>query len=125
MSDVAKPLGSANQPASPGGGAGLRRNILSMPEVLTQSVANAAPSAAVSILPAIAFIYAGNGAWLTFVIATISMVLIGYSVSIFDRRFSYAGSFIFYHANAVYPAGVIDSSGLWTFIQVVYICTTS
>jgi len=68
-----------------------------MPEVLTQSVANAAPSAAVSVLPAIAFIYAGNGAWLTFVIATISMVLIGYSVSIFARRFASAGSFYVYN----------------------------
>src|SRR5256712_8869442 len=78
MANVVKPTGSVSPTSSPGGAAGLRRNVLSMPEVLTQSVANAAPSAAVSVLPAIAFIYAGNGAWLTFVIATISMVLIGY-----------------------------------------------
>jgi len=76
-----------------------------MPEVLTQSVANAAPSAAVSVLPAIAFIYAGNGAWLTFVIATISLVLIGYSVSIFARRFASAGSFYVYNTKALGPAG--------------------
>ena len=92
MTDVLKPSGTVSPPAAPpgGGGSGLRRNILSMPEVLTQSVANAAPSAAVSVLPAIAFIYAGNGAWLTFVIATVSLVLIGYSVSIFARRFASA-----------------------------------
>src|ERR1700682_6816293 len=102
MTDVATPSGSVS-PAPPprGPGAGLRRNILSMPEVLTQSVANAAPSAAVSVLPAIAFIYAGNGAWLTFVIATISMVLIGYTVSVFARRFASAGSFYVYNAKAL------------------------
>ncbi|TMC71379.1 MAG: APC family permease [Chloroflexi bacterium] len=114
MSDVAKPVGSTNPPASPGGGAGLRRNILSMPEVLTQSVANAAPSAAVSVLPAIAFIYAGNGAWLTFVIATVSMVLIGYSVSIFARRFASAGSFYVYNTKALGSAGGFASG--WALV---------
>src|SRR5256886_15135631 len=105
MADVVKPTGSVSPTPSPGGAAGLRRNVLSMPEVLTQSVANAAPSAAVSVLPAIAFIYAGNGAWLTFVIATISMVLIGYSVSIFARRFASAGSFYVYNTKALGSAG--------------------
>jgi len=61
------PRGLSSPTSSPGGGAGLRRNILSMPEVLTQSVANAAQVPPFSVLPAIAFIYAGNGAWLTFV----------------------------------------------------------
>src|SRR2546422_9595756 len=93
MANVVKPTGSVSPTSSPGGAAGLRRNVLSMPEGLTQSVANAAPRAAVSVLPAIAFIYAGNGAWLAFVVATISMVLIGYSLSIFPRPFASAGSF--------------------------------
>src|SRR2546425_11318213 len=105
MANVVKPTGSVSPASSPGGAAGLRRNVLSMPEVLTQSVANAAPSAAVSVLPAIAFIYTGNGAWLTFVIATISMVLIGYSVSIFARRFASAGSFYVYNTKALGSAG--------------------
>src|SRR4030088_3411002 len=95
MTDVLTPPGTGSPAATPpgGGGSGLRRNILSMPEVLTQSVANAAPSAAVSVLPAIAFIYAGNGAWLTFVIATVSLVLIGYSVTIFHPQFVSSSSF--------------------------------
>ena len=115
MTDVVKPSGSASPPTAPsGGGAGLRRNILSMPEVLTQSVANAAPSAAVSVLPAIAFIYAGNGAWLTFVIAIVALVLIGYSVSIFARRFASAGSFYVYNAKALGPAGGFASG--WALV---------
>src|SRR5260221_8213319 len=103
MTDVVKPTGyvSPISVASGGLAAGLRRNVLSMPEVLAQSVANAAPSAAVSVLPAIAFVYAGNGAWLTFLIATIAMVLIGYTVSVFARRFASAGSFYVYNAKSL------------------------
>ena len=116
MSDAVQPPATNGPPsASPrGGGAGLRRNILSMPEVLTQSVANAAPSAAVSVLPAIAFIYAGNGAWLTFVIAIVALVLIGYSVSIFARRFASAGSFYVYNTKALGPAGGFASG--WALV---------
>lgn len=115
MTDVITPPGSSPTPAAPvGGGGGLRRNILSMPEVLTQSVANAAPSAAVSVLPAIAFIYAGNGAWLTFVIATVALVLIGYSVSIFARRFASAGSFYVYNTKALGSAGGFASG--WALV---------
>ena len=115
MTDVVQPSGSGSPPTAPsGGGAGLRRNILSMPEVLTQSVANAAPSAAVSVLPAIAFIYAGNGAWLTFVIATVTLVLIGYSVSIFATRFASAGSFYVYNTKALGPAGGFASG--WALV---------
>jgi amino acid transporter len=113
MTDVVKPSGSVS-PTPTGPGAGLRRNILSMPEVLTQSVANAAPSAAVSVLPAIAFIYAGNGAWLTFVIATVAMVLIGYSVSIFARRFASAGSFYVYNTKALGSFGGFSSG--WALV---------
>src|SRR5258708_21484024 len=109
MTDVVKPTGyvSPISVASGGLAAGLRRNVLSMPEVLAQSVANAAPSAAVSVLPAIAFVYAGNGAWLTFLIATIAMVLIGYTVTVFARRFASAASFDVANASARGSGGVL------------------
>jgi amino acid transporter len=85
-----------------------------MPEVLTQSVANAAPSAAVSVLPAIAFVSAGNAAWLTFVVATVAMVLIGYTVSVFARRFASAGSFYVYNTQALGSAGGFASG--WALV---------
>jgi len=116
MTDVVQqPASGGSPPASPqGGGAGLKRNILTMPEVLTQSVANAAPSAAVSVLPAIAFASAGNAAWLTFVIATVAMVLIGYTVSVFARRFASAGSFYVYNTKALGSAGGFASG--WSLV---------
>jgi amino acid transporter len=117
MTDVVQPPASAGPSPSGapvGGGAGLRRNVLTMPEVLTQSVANAAPSAAVSVLPAIAFVSAGNAAWLTFVIATTAMVLIGYTVSVFARRFASAGSFYVYNTKALGSAGGFASG--WALV---------
>jgi len=118
MTDVVKPpetgATGGNGRAAAVAGLGLRRNVLTMPEVLTQCVANAAPSAAVSVLPAIAFIYAGNGAWLTFVVATISMVLIGYSVSVFARRTASAGSFYVYNAQSLGSAGGFASG--WALV---------
>src|SRR3981081_4020870 len=74
----------------------------------------APPSPAVSVRPAIAFIDAGNGAWLTFVIATVSLVLIGYSVSIFARRFASAGSFYVYNTKALGSAGGFASG--WALV---------
>ena len=116
MTDVANPAGSgaAATPAQPVAATGLRRNVLSMPEVLTQSVANAAPSAAVSVLPAIAFFYAGNAAWLTFVVATVTMILIGYSVSVFATRYASAGSFYVFNSKALGPLGGFSSG--WALI---------
>jgi amino acid transporter len=79
----------ALQPGTPGpvvdaaagvaGGHTLRRNRLSMPEVLAQSVANAAPSAAMALLPLLVFLSAGNGTWLSFVIAILLMLCVGCS----------------------------------------------
>src|SRR5438270_6277043 len=116
MSELSKRevVAPATTPAPTAVGVGLKRNVLSMPEVLTQCVANAAPSAAVSVLPAIAFIYAGNGAWLTFVIATVSMVLIGYTVSVFARRFASAGSFYVFNTKALGSFGGFSSG--WALV---------
>jgi len=81
-----------------------------MPEVLTQSVATPRQVRRLGSA-AIAFIYAGNGAWLTFVIATISMVLIGYSVSIFARRFASAGSFYVFNTKASVRQAALPRAG--------------
>src|SRR5437773_5906850 len=71
----------------------LKRGRLSMPEVLAQSVANMAPSAAMALLPLLVFISAGNGTWVSFVIAVVLMACVGYSASQFARRMNSAGSF--------------------------------
>ena len=74
-----EPLGS--EVSQVAGSTTLKRNVLSMPEVLAQSVANMAPSAALALLPLLVFLNAGNGAWLSFLVAVILMACVGYCVS--------------------------------------------
>lgn len=71
---------------------GLRANCLSAPEVLAQSIANIAPAAMPSVTIPLVFASAGNGTWLTFVIATVGLVLVGININQFARRSAYPGS---------------------------------
>jgi amino acid transporter len=76
--------------APPGG---LRRGSLSMVEVLSQSVANMAPSAAMALNPLLVFINAGNGTWVSTVIAVVLMMCVGYCAAQFAGKMNSAGSF--------------------------------
>ena len=107
MSQTVRPPGEPAVPATPpvretvvvagpsgaAGATSLRRNVLSMPEVLAQSVANAAPSAAMALLPLLVFLNAGNGTWVSFVAAVITMVCVGYCAAQFASRMNSAGGF--------------------------------
>lgn len=70
----------------------LRRDALTMPEVLAQSVATMAPSAAMSLLPLLVFTSAGNGTWLSFVCAVLLMLCVSACAAQLARRYSSAGS---------------------------------
>lgn len=83
----------------------LRRNRLSMPEVLAQSVANAAPSAAMALLPLLVFLSAGNGTWLSFFISILLMLCVGWCAAQFARRMNSAGSFYVWVARGLGPLG--------------------
>lgn len=72
---------------------GLRHDYLSFPEVLAQSVANIAPTAATAVTIALVTGIAGNGTWLSYLLATIGMVIVGLNVGQFARRIASAGSF--------------------------------
>jgi amino acid transporter len=82
----------------------LKRNTLTMPETLAQSVANAAPSAAMALLPLLVFLNAGNGTWFAFVIALVLMLCIGYCAAQFAKRMNSAGSFYVWVTQALGPA---------------------
>jgi len=73
VTEAVSPGPEAEAPLAPAAAAAgattLRRNVLTMPEVLAQSVANMAPSAAMALLPLLVFTSAGNGTWVSFVIA--------------------------------------------------------
>jgi amino acid transporter len=121
--DSGLPERAAEAPAPSGEAAGartLRRNTLSMPEVLAQSVANMAPTAAMALLPLLVFLSAGNGTWLSFVIATVLMVCVGYCASQFARRMNSAGSFYVWVTRGL-GSGTGHTAG-WA-LQLGYICT--
>lgn len=70
-------------------------------EVLAQSVAAVAPSAVMASLPALIVLYAGEGAWVSYVAATLVVVLIGCCVAAFARRFASSGSLYSYVARGL------------------------
>src|SRR5215470_8634903 len=82
----------------------LKHGKLSLPEVLAQSVANMAPSAAMALLPLLVFAGAGNGTWVSFVIALLALLCIGYCAAQFGRRMNSAGSFYVWVSKALRPS---------------------
>jgi amino acid transporter len=120
-SPAAEPPGDALAPTAEAAGAtSLRRNVLSMPEVLAQSVANMAPTAAMALLPLLVFLNAGNGTWVSFVIAVVLMVCVGYCASQLASRMSSAGGFYVWVTRGLGPAA--GHSAGWG-LQLGYIAT--
>jgi amino acid transporter len=83
--------------------AGLRRESLSFVEVFSQSVANIAPTATPAIAIPFVFASSGTGTWLTFVIATIGLVLVGYSIKQFAAHSATPGSLYSYTLTGLGP----------------------
>jgi amino acid transporter len=91
----------------------LQARVLSFPEVLAQSVANMAPSAAMALLPFLVFLSAGNGAWLSFGISLLILLVVAYCASVFATRINSAGSFYVWVTRALGPgAGSAAGWGL-------------
>ncbi|MDR0360294.1 MAG: APC family permease [bacterium] len=108
MGDISeRPVTAGNAASLTEGVAGastLKRNSLSMPEVLAQSVANAAPSAAMALLPLLVFLAAGNGTWLSFVVTLLIMLCVAYCAVQFARYMTSAGSFYVWVSRVLGPA---------------------
>jgi amino acid transporter len=78
---------------------------MSQLEVLAQSVAAIAPSAVMATGPALIVLYAGQGAWMSYLAAIVVVVLIGLCVAQFGRRFASSGSLYSYVARGLGPTG--------------------
>lgn len=98
--------------------AGLRRGVMTGPELMAQAIANIAPSAVIAFTAAAIYLGAGNGTALSFVLATIVILSVGYCVVVFARRHASAGSLYTYTAKSLGPfgaylAGVTLLIGCW------------
>lgn len=71
---------------------GLQRAVLSPLETLAQSIAGIAPSATPGMLIPIVFGFAGNGTWLSYLLATIGILFTAQCINEFASRSSSPGS---------------------------------
>jgi len=85
--------------------AGLRRNVMSAPELAAQAIASIAPSAVIAFTAAAIFAGAGNGTWLSFLLATVVILCIGWCVVVFARKNASAGSLYTYVSKGLGPLG--------------------
>src|SRR5207237_8931473 len=92
----------------------------SLPEGMAQSVANMSPTGAMALLPLLVFLSAGNGSWISFLIAVVLMVCVGYCAAQFSRRATSAGSFYVWVTRGLGP-GAGHTAG-WA-LQLGYVAT--
>lgn len=90
---------------TPAGDAGLRRGVMGGGELAAQAIANIAPSAVIAFTAAAIYTTASNGTWVSFALATVVILSVGYCISQFAKRRSSAGSLYSYAATALGPFG--------------------
>ncbi len=71
---------------------GLKTKCLSFPETLSQSVANISPTLTPVVIVPVVFATAGNGTWLAYLFATVSLLLVGMNINQFAKRSASPGS---------------------------------
>src|SRR5580692_3680100 len=107
-------MATASKEMTVDSGITLQKRVLSTPEVLAQSVANMAPSAAMALLPFLVFLSAGNGTWLSFGISMIVLLIVAYCAAQFATRINSAGSFYVWVTRALGPGA--GSSAGWGLV---------
>ena len=91
----------------------LKKNHLSYPEVIAQSISVIAPSTAPAAILGLIFVSAGNGTWLSFVLATVGLLFVCFNINQFARRSASPGSLYTYIVKGLGPmAGVLSGWGL-------------
>lgn len=68
------------------GDAGLRRGAMGGGELAAQAIANIAPSAVIAFTAAAIYTTASNGTWMSFALATVVILSVGYCISQFAKR---------------------------------------
>jgi amino acid transporter len=104
MATVARPPKSSHN---------LKKDCLSYPEVIAQSISVIAPSTAPAAILGLIFVSAGNGTWLSFLLATIGLLFVCFNINQFARRSASPGSLYTYIVKGLGPlAGVLSGWGL-------------
>ena len=101
---------------------GLRHNILSPLEVLSQSVSAIAPSTTPALTVPLIFALAGNGAWLSYLLAATAMFLMALCISRFACTSASPGSLYKYATDSLPP--VAGAVAAWALL-LAYVATGS
>jgi amino acid transporter len=100
--------------SSTASGYGLHKAVLSPMETLAQSVSAMAPSASPSLTIPLVFALAGNGTWFVYLLSTLAILLIGFSVSRFARMSASPGSLYSYTADTLRPS--LGAVSAWSLL---------
>lgn len=79
-------------PSAPAAAQGLRPECLPFADVFAQSIATIAPTVGPALTIALVHESAGSGTWLTYLVATAAMLLVGSSINVFARRSASPGA---------------------------------
>ena len=83
---------------------GLKSSALSPLEVLSQSIANIAPTASPTVVIPLVFAAAGNATWIAYAFAVIGMLFVSANINVFARRSASPGSIYTYIAEGLGPS---------------------
>lgn len=121
MSALTDPIGVPPQDGM--AGSGLAHRTMGPVEVLAQSIAGIAPSAVMATGPVLVVLSAGNGTWLSYTAAMVTVLLIGLCVVQYGTRVASTGSLYSYVAKSLGPGSAFTAGwGLvigYTFIAIV------
>jgi len=84
---------------------GLRHNILSPLETLSQSISAIAPTTSPALTIPLVFALAGNGTWLAYLLACLAMLLMALCIARFARTSASPGSLYKYATDSLPPIG--------------------
>ncbi|ACK51749.1 amino acid permease-associated region [Methylocella silvestris BL2] len=111
LPDPVRRVADAAQPSRSHGS--LRRDCLSYPEVLSQSISVIAPSTVPAAVLGLIFATSGNGTWLSFALGMVGLVLVSLNINQFARRSASPGSLYTYIVKGLGPtAGVLGGWAL-------------
>jgi amino acid transporter len=92
----------------------LKSNALGLPETLGQSIANIAPTLTPALNVTVVAGFAGVGSWISYLIATLSCILVGACISLLARRHPEAGSYLVYIGRNLGP--IAGALAAWAMI---------
>jgi amino acid transporter len=108
------------RPPAADGGYGLRSGVLGHFDSVAQSVATMAPTASAVMTVPLVYSSAGNGTWVSYLLATLCTVLVGLCIARFARDSASPGS-LYSYATASLPP-VLGSVAAWALL-LAYVAT--